>query len=70
MLSAMNAKQQREYVDWVSVRMATSGQYRDWREIELKLRSLGVYEAPRALRGEYTRRWLNRLCNEARRRYA
>lgn len=46
--------------------MARSGHYKNWYQIELHLRFSGLDEAHKELRGYYTRRWLNRLCNEAR----
>jgi hypothetical protein len=46
--------------------LARSGDFSNWRAIEVELRSVGYQLAPDLLDNERTREQLDRLCDEAR----
>lgn len=57
-----------EHMDTFSLAclMARTGHYKSWYQIELHLRFAGLDGAHKELGGFYARRFLNRLCHQAR----
>ena len=66
LVTAMSKAEQREYITWRAPELARSGHYRNWREIELQLMLEGAPEAHFELSSLDRRRWLDKLCTEAR----
>ena len=61
-------KDRANYISKRSWEMATSGQYADWMQIELALRSEGYSEARQQLDSQFLRQELNQMCREARKK--
>ena len=63
----MSKKERHEEIDRLANRFASSGEYRDWHSIEIKLKNLGFREAREQLDREFRRQELDEMCRQARR---
>ncbi len=64
-MPASRAKEERMWK--AAYRMARSGEYLGWHDIEVDLRALGYSRARQLLDSEFVRDELHRLCKEAKR---